>query len=73
MSEAATPSPVPQVPDHKEGLKGTILILSYVNKVEAQFEGDIKGRDIDIIIRQVMKQYRLWKHKLSKPTLTKEK
>ena len=48
-------------------LKGTITIEVYEGKpVMATFVGDLKGHDISLAIRGLMRGYRLWKMNLAK-------
>jgi len=43
--------------------KATITINLYNNKpATAEFVGDVKGRDIDVAWRGMMKYYRKWKY-----------
>lgn len=45
--------------------KGTIVIKIYEDHpYEIDFNGKITGSEVDIAWRAIMKQYRVWKHKL---------
>lgn len=50
--------------------KGTIVIKVFENSpYEVEFSGMITGSEIDIAWKAMMKEYRVWKHNLSKKTV----
>ena len=47
--------------------KGTILIKVFENSpYEVEFSGKITGSEVDMAWKAMMKEYRVWKHNLSK-------
>jgi len=43
-------------------LVGKLVIEFYENSVEMKFEGDVKGRQLDIAIRQLPRRYKMWRN-----------
>jgi len=61
------------ISEGEEKEKGTILIKLYENSpFSVTFEGKIGGGDVDRAWRALMKQYRVWKSKLSKMIVKKK-
>ncbi len=41
---------------------GKLVIEFYENSMEMVFEGEVKGRQLDIAIRQLPRKYRMWRN-----------
>ncbi len=67
MGEVATPSQTSTSPTTPVNLNvqkqiGKLVIEFYENSVEMKFEGDVKGKSLDIAIRLIPRRYKMWRN-----------